>query len=335
VTDARAAADRPVFVGGCPRSGTTMVRSMLNSHPELAVPHETLFLVDGFRRRRRWGDMAEEANRRRLASWVVRRKKARVKRLHKDTDELIERMVAAPPTLGSVLSAGFQLYAERNGKSRWGDKRPSFIQNLDALFAMFPNAQYINVVRDPRAAVASIKRVGEGRPGWYKDGLAAGIDLWDRAQQAAAKWERRLGPDQFLEIQYEQLVADPVEVLGRVARFLELDPAGVDAMVSFHEQADIRAPEMHPLVAQPVTTESVRKWEQELAAEEIALVEKVLAGPMRRYGYETVSQAVSIPGDLHRRLRRRRNFSRKRMLRRRAAEIYRRVTYRHPVAARP
>src|ERR1700741_1031897 len=102
---------RPVFVGGCPRSGTTLVRTLLNAHPELAVPHETRFLVDAYRQRRRWGDLADPANRRRLAEWVASRKRTRATRLSEDLDALVERMVVAPPTLGSGLGAGFGLDA--------------------------------------------------------------------------------------------------------------------------------------------------------------------------------------------------------------------------------
>ena len=155
---------RPVFVGGCPRSGTTLLRTMLNSHPELAIPQETRVLIDGYRRRAEWGDLALPENRLRVARWVVERKESRFRCLTEDADELVERMVAAPPTIGSVLGAGFRLYAERHGKPRWGEKRPSVVLNLDAVLAMFPDAQYVNIVRDPRAAVASRPVGGDPPP---------------------------------------------------------------------------------------------------------------------------------------------------------------------------
>ena len=232
---------RPVFVGGCPRSGTTLLRTMLNAHPELAIPHETRILVDGYRRRAAWGDLGDPERRRAVAQWVVEREVSQYRRLHEDAGELVARMVAAPPTIGSVLGAGFRLYAERNGKARWGDKRPSLVLHLGAVLAMFPDAQYVNVVRDPRAAVASIRRVGR-RHGWPAHGVPGGTDSWERSVRAADKWRRRLPADQFLEVQYEHLVADPEAVLARVVAFLELDPAGLDAMLRHDETADIRRP---------------------------------------------------------------------------------------------
>jgi hypothetical protein len=312
-----------------------MVRTMLNAHPELAVPHETRFLVDAYRLRRRWGDLSDAANRRRLASWVVGRKRSRASRLGADLDEVVERMVAAQGTLGSVLGAGFEVYAERHGKARWGDKRPSYVLNLDAVLALFPHAQYVNVVRDPRAAIASIRRIGGQRPvGWYEDGLVAGVELWERSQRAADRWRRRLPADRFLEVRYEDLVADPAVALEPLVGFLGLDPGGLEAMVAFHEAADIKARRMHPLVTKPVTTAPLRKWKRELAREEVAFVEGALSGWLPRYGYEPVASGEPVPVELRRRLRRRRLQQRRKFGRRWLGERRRGLWYRHPVAAR-
>lgn len=330
VTHAR----RPVFVGGCPRSGTTLLRTMLNSHPELAIPHETRVLIDGYRTRAMWGDLSDPENRRRLAHWVVDRKVSRYRRLSPDADELIEAMVAAPPTLGSVLSAGFHLFAARHGKERWGEKRPSIVLNLDAAFAMFPDAQYVNIVRDPRAAVASILRVGR-KHGWGAPGVAGGTDTWERSVRAADRWRRRLPANQFLEVQYEHLVADPSAVLGRIVEFLGLDAAGLDAMLHHHESADLRRGKLHSLVSKPVTTERLRAWEQGLRPREIAFVESALGDYMRRYGYEPVAAGVKVPEKLRRRHRRLRRKMRLESGQRRARELWLRLTYRRPVAARP
>jgi hypothetical protein len=325
---------RPVFVGGCPRSGTTLLRAMLDAHPELAIPGETRILVDGYRARGRWGNLEDPQNRRRVARWVVERRLCRYQRLTPDADELVERMVAAPPTIGSVLSAGFRLYAERHGTARWGDKRPSLVLNLDAVFAMFPDAQYVNIVRDPRAVLASIRRVGH-RHGWGGRGVAGGADKWERSQRAADRWRRRLPSDQFHELRYEDLVADPAAVLGRLVAFLELEPAGLDAMLRHHETTPVHSAELHRRVAQPVTTEAVRTWERELRRREVAFVESVLGDWMDRYGYERVAAVRPVPERLAQRYRRRRRELRVVYAKRRARELALRLTYRRPVAARP
>lgn len=325
---------RPVFVGACPRSGTTLVRVMLDAHPDLAIPGETRILVDGYRARGRWGNLEDPANRRRVARWVVDREVSRHKRLNPDTDELVERMIAAPPTIGAVLSAGFHLYAERQGKARWGDKRPSLVLNLDAVFAMFPDAQFVNVVRDPRAAVASIRRVGR-QQGWGRSDLAGAVDTWERSLRAADRWRRRLRPDQFHELRYEDLVADPEAALERLVAFLRLDPAGLDAMLRHHETTDIASARLHRLVSQPVTTEAVHTWERALKPRQVAFVESVLGGWMDRYGYERAASGRPVPERLVRRHRERRREMRVAAAKRRARELALRLAYRRPVAALP
>jgi Sulfotransferase family len=325
---------RPVFVGGCPRSGTTLLRTMLNSHPGLAIPHETRILIGGYRRRAQWGDLADRENRRQLARWVVERKESRYRRLTEDADALLDRMVAAPPTLGSVLSAGFRLYAEHHGKERWGDKRPSLILNLDAVFAMFPDAQYVNVVRDPRAVVASIRKVGR-RHGWGAHGIPGGTETWERSARAADAWRRRLPADQFLEIQYEHLVTDTARVLEGIVDFLDLDPGGLDPMLRHHETADIRSRTLHANVSRPVTTERLRSWERALRPREVAFVESVVGDRMLRYGYEPVGSGAKVPPRLRQRYRQRRKEMRVEATRRRGRELWLRLTYRRPLAAAP
>src|SRR6187551_3800317 len=90
--------DRPVMIGGCPRSGTTLLRTMLHAHPELAIPRETRFVLESWGRRRKFGDLREEANRRRLARWIFMREKTDANRLGLDPEAAVERLVAAAPT---------------------------------------------------------------------------------------------------------------------------------------------------------------------------------------------------------------------------------------------
>jgi Sulfotransferase family len=182
--------------------------------------------------------------------------------------------------------------------------------------------------------VASIRRVGR-QHGWGAHGIPGGTDTWERSARAADRWRRRLRGDQFLEVQYEHLVADPQAVLGRIVEFLHLDAAGLDAMLRHHETADIHSRTLHSLVSKPVTTEAVRTWEQALRPREIAFVQSVLGDWMRRYGYEPVAPGVKIPPELRQRYRRRRNEMRLESARRRARELGLRLTYRGPVSARP
>ena len=282
--------DRPVFVGACPRSGTTLLRSMLNAHPDLALPRETHFVMEAYRNRQKFGDLRNPVNQRKLARWLVHRDRTQFNRLEIPPEQAMRALRAAPPTLGSIIGTGFKLYADHNAKRRWGDKRPMYIQFLPELFALFPDAQVVIIVRDPRAVVASMKKL-EWPRAVIRDGtVEGGTRRWLKAVAAGRLALRRYRRDQVLQIRYEDLVVDPTGVLSHVCSFLDLNDSGLKAMLEYHvEGSDIPTPQRaryHPKVAKPVTDEAVRSWAEVLTGDEIATIERLAGREMARYGYQ-------------------------------------------------
>ena len=274
--------DRPVFVVGCPRSGTTMVQLMLHAHRRMAIPPETRFLLSAYWQRREFGDLSHPENRRRLARWIVDRRKNRFADLGLDGDQIVGAITEGPGTLGAALGTIFRGYAARFGKPRWGDKRPAYLQNLDVILRLFPDAQIINVVRDGRACVASLKEMS-----WNTHDIYGTLAVWARAVDDARDASRRLGPSQWHELRYEELVADPPAVLGKMCAFLgeAYDPA----MAEPSALAEVAVPKFkiwHQLTHSPVTTRRVHSWQQRLTAPEIALCEAALGSRLTACGYE-------------------------------------------------
>lgn len=320
-----------MLVGGCPRSGTTLLRTMLNSHPQLAVPHETRFVVPAWRRREQFGDLTRPENRRAAARWILDLPKSRfAKRIGIPREELIEAFAEAPPSLGSLLETCFSLYAKRDGKERWGDKRPSYARNLDVVFGLFPDAQYVNVVRDPRACVASMRRSwqGWGRP-------ASAIEIWEGTDRAVRTALRKRPPQQITEIRYEDLVTDPEAVLGRLCDFLALDPAGIPDMLNHHQGSDLPTGALHAAAAKPVTADYLRRWTSELDSSEIAFIEHALASGLQHHGYEPSNVSTPVSQADLAEFKRIRSRRKREELRRRLLELKRTVTYRQPTAALP
>jgi hypothetical protein len=287
-------ADRPIFVVGCPRSGTTMLQLMLHAHRRIAIPPETRFLLTAYWERRRFGDLGDPANRRRLARWIVDRPETRFADLGLDAEETVRRITVGPGTLGSALGTIFRAYAERFGKPRWGDKRPAYLHNLDVILRLFPDAQIVNVVRDGRACVASLKEMS-----WHKEDVYGTVARWARSVDDARRASRGLGPDQWHELRYEDLVADPPAVLSAVCGFLgeDYDPA----MARPSEVADVAVPKFktwHQRTHEPVTTQRVQSWQQRLTPAEIALCEAALGSRLQACGYELSGVPAPRRGDL-------------------------------------
>jgi len=320
---------RPLFIGASPRSGTTMLRSMLNNHPDLAVPHETWFVIPAWEHRREFGDLREEANRRKLAKFIVQRK-THVDRLGVPRGKAIERLVAAPPTLGSVLGTYFAMYAHEHGKPRWGDKRPQYVNRLRALFTMWPDAQFINVVRDPRSSVASMRKLG-----WYGYDVVPALELWHRSTQAADHWRRRLRADQFIDVRYEDLVTEPAQALARLCEFAGL-PAGeaLTPMLGFHERNDVTNEKYHALLSRPVTADRVTGWVGLLADEELAFIEHIARRSMQRFGYAPTMGGAKPPAAMTAAYRKRSTQRQLLRGRRMLVDVHRQyLSHRMPVAS--
>jgi LPS sulfotransferase NodH len=283
--------DRPIFVVGCPRSGTTMLQLMLHAHPRIALPPENRFVLPAYQRRHEFGDLREPEQRRELARWMIQT--PQFGDLGLDDRQVIDAVVGAPPTLGSAIGTVFRLYAQRFGKPRWGDKRPAYLRSLPALLRMFPDAQIINIMRDGRDCVASLKEAP-----WSSSDIVDHINAWSRAADASLRAARRYAPDTYFMIRYEDLTADPETHLRRLCSFLqeEYDPA----MAHPHEMARVAVPEYktwHTRTHQSVTTERVRSWQQRLTTGEIERCEAVFGTRLSRFGYEQSTYALPTTAD--------------------------------------
>jgi Sulfotransferase family len=262
---------------GCPRSGTTLLQVMLHSHPRLAIAPETRFILPAYRQRLRFGDLEQAGNRRALAEYLVAGRY--FGNLGLDPDATIERIVDGPPTFGSAIGIVLQSYAERFGRPRWGEKRPGYYRHIDVVMRLFPDAQIVHLVRDPRDCVASLKRMP-----WWKRESHHSVLAWARAIDLTADAARRWPVTQ---VQYEQLVADPESELRRLCVALgeEYEPAMAEPERFVTEVVPDKG--WHRSTrAGPATTARIGRWRGRLEPWELQLCEAVLAGRMERFGYE-------------------------------------------------
>jgi hypothetical protein len=263
---------------------------MLHSHPRLAVAPETKFLLRAYRRRLRFGDLRDPANRRALGEFIVRAKF--FDRLGLDRREAIGEVVAAPPTFGSAVGAVLRAYADRFDRPRWGEKRPGYNRHIEMVMRLFPDAQLVHIVRDPRDCVASLKRMP-----WWRHGVphavSAGAPAIDYVEDASRRWP-------VAQVGYERLVADPERELRALCAALgeEYDPA----MAAPQRLAAEVVPERpwHGRAQSAPSTEPVGRWHERLEPGEAALVETVLATRMERLGYELAGAGRAPAGQLGR-----------------------------------
>lgn len=317
-----------MFIGGCPRSGTTLLGTMMHSHPDLAIPPETRFVVESYRRRQKFGDLTEEANRVAVGEWITDYRKTRFKDMKLDRDRVIEAVREAPPTIGSLSGAVLAEFAAAHDAPRWGDKRPLHVQLLRLLFRLYPDMQFIHLIRDARGTTASLKKLG-----WWGWEAPEALERWRRAITAGIAAREYLGPDQYIELRYEDLVADPVTQLERLCEFARMpfDPAMLQ-----HQEAGaklINKP-YHDRISKPVDAAAVEKWRTDLEPEELALVEAKVGHLLDEFGYARLTDLPPVPSELEERFTKNRKTRDKSTKKVSTADRKKRETYNQPVGAR-
>ena len=200
----------PIFVIGSPRSGTTLLRLILDSHPRISCGAETHFLRD--------------------LEAIVGRNWDLVATYGLDREWWLSRI--------RDLYADFQAEVlGRSGKARWAEKDPTYTLHLAFIEELFPDAVYVHLLRDGHDVVASF------RDRWgYRSAARAARTEWARYVRAARALQRRLPGERFLELRYEELVADPEAQGQRLFAFLGED---WDASVLDFDPAEHRATERY------------------------------------------------------------------------------------------
>jgi Sulfotransferase family len=264
--------ERPVLVVGSPRSGTTLLRDLLRAHPRLTFPQESNVLPALWRLH---GEPATERRARRLARDLLGSFSTRAWQLDVPFDELVRER-----TFVGMTAALYEAWARKEGKPRWGDKTPLYALELPVALAIFPGAQVVHLVRDGRDVAASLLR----QP-WGPRNVTSAARLWRRCVETARSDGEPLGPDGYLELRYERLVAEPEEVLRGLCAFLgeEFDPALL-------RPSRIPAP---PGIAQPwpaahdaaIDPHAAGRWEHELSPDALALFDAEAGATLRSLGY--------------------------------------------------
>ena len=270
-----------VFVVGMNRSGTTLLRMMLDAHPQLTIPPETHFVPDLIKATRTDGATAEDA--------LEAMKSAREWGDFGFSDEqMLERLRALPKIKpGPAVRTFYEAYMEQQGKPRWGEKTPTYVQKMKLIQRALPEARFVHVIRDGRdVALSVLDRT-------VRDLTAADVARrWKRKITKAREDSPQL--EHYIEVRYEDLILDTEPVLRRVCEFIELP--WDDAMLDYHERSGERLQEMaralpgdgraqelsverrmatHAMTTKPPSADRVARWRTEMSAEQRTEFESV------------------------------------------------------------
>lgn len=285
----------PIIVGA-PRSGTTLLRFMLDSHPDMAIPPETGFLMEG-KNLKGSDDDSREKFFHTVTAYPPEAPNWKDFQIPKEI--FYERLLELHPfstTEGFRLF--YQMYAERFNKKLWGDKTPLYCNNLNEIEELLPEARFIHLIRDGRDVAVSLRKQ------WFSPGhdIEIQAQYWlNNVQTARSQGKRR---KHYLEIRYEDLLQNPEKILKQVCNFIGLEFSedmlryyertpqrlkehlgrfGKDGKVVVSQEARLKQQEE---TQNPPDLAQIGTWKKELSIKDQQKFKEIAGDLLKELGYE-------------------------------------------------
>jgi hypothetical protein len=268
----------PIFIVGAPRSGTSLLRNLLYSHPRLFFRSETQFIPAFYRV---YGNPRSRRQALKLAKKMVK-----MEWVARWEEEIDVGEMAEQDTFAEIVDNMFMQIARREGKSVWGDKTPHYVLDIDTLREIFPAARFIHILRDGRDASLSQLKANFGpRTIFYA------TVYWRKCVQAGLQSENSVPASQLIRILYEDLLLDTEKEMRRVCDFLEL-PFDLDVCTPTPVALRYRKPIFRQAAKSYGTTDRIipkntQKWKEEMSHADQVVFESVAGALLGQLGYET------------------------------------------------
>lgn len=279
------------FIFGSGRCGTTLLRALLVSHPEICIPGETHF-YNQYKKLQfiKYGPMRPASYLKlveKFPSW------GHVKNENLDWQLFRQLASNSTPSWDSLFIAYLTAYRLSLGKQIVGEKTPGHFKNINYLANNFPESKFIHIIRDPRAVVASYLKHT-----FYQDCFGSNVARAAQKWVDAAKFhdkilnDSRSLEDRYLMLKYEDLVEDPESVIHTTLRHIDADPAQFTMAAYYGLDLDGVNRTNHANIGKPISSTFNNKWKDELSPQQIAIVETICQPYLEKLGYTTHSESI-------------------------------------------
>jgi hypothetical protein len=245
--------NRPIFVVGVSRSGTTLMRKTLNSSDQIAISKENHFMghliaSEGIRYKfRQFGDLRNDNNVRQLVDFVYTGELEHssmhrgistqwawlIKKIPKE--EFLQRILASDRSERALFTVMMETYADWRGKPIMGEKTPAHVRYVPTLLEWYPEAKIVHMLRDPRANFVSELRRRKQRPTTTPYRQLKNFEflfklyivlqtmlVWLESAYRAAQYQKRY-PDNYYLMKFEDLVSDSEKNIKQLCDFLGVE----------------------------------------------------------------------------------------------------------------
>lgn len=261
--------ERPIFVVGTMRSGSTLFRLILDAHPNISISEET-------------GFMGALAATKQIPNW---------KHGHRWYERIGWSEEEFDARLREFYSGLFERHALSQGKGRWGEKTPFHAQHMAQMATVFPDAVFVGIVRHPGAVVHSLIRK-------FHYAADDAVTYWDSTNKEILQRGLELGEDRFALLRYEDLVQDPEDTLRELVDWLG-EPWSDDMLRHHDVQAARGTPRLSAGTTRtrdPINTDLADRWADALEGEELELLTSGAGRLAAFFGYD--ASRPGTPGPL-------------------------------------
>jgi hypothetical protein len=274
--------EREIFIGGCGRSGTTLVGAILGAHSDCICPPESHFKVSALRSCQRDDGTVDLDE---ALSFIRMHWRFKLWDLDVDPDEVLDGSYA------DLLTSLVEAYAQDRGIAGhvWVDHTPENINYASVLLKLFPEAKLIHIVRDGRAVANSILPLD-----WGPNTVIEAAAWWKAIVREGLALEAFLPPEQIVRVRYEDLVYAPEATVRRLCG--ELDLAYEPAMLAAN---GFRPPgytaSQHELIGHRPDPARATRWKETLSDRQVEIFETLAADLLEQLGYDLVYGAEAKP----------------------------------------
>jgi hypothetical protein len=285
----------PFFIFGTKRGGTTLLRVMLNGHPNLCIPAESHFLIPIFKNFKNFDKEISENDLNQIKNHILHGGRFHTWKTNEDEiKELFADTKGKHFKLRDIVSSVFELEKSKYKKEIWGDKTPEYTLFIPQINKLYPKHLAIGLIRDGRDVSFSLKN--RGWEGWT---IYQRAKYWKKCINNIHNTHKER-PDHTIIVKYENLVQNTEEIISRLSYFLQVKY--MSSMLDYTNRAsdDITETEKekeihHKLSRKPSPEKDISKWKREQKSIDILLFESVAHKELTKMGYEVAVFNYSNP----------------------------------------
>ena len=252
----------PLFILGCPRSGTTLLASFFDNS-SYGAPIETHFITKYYKKLDSYGNLKSKDNLSRLIKDILCERPVMQRDVQINIDEFYNELTEY--SYKEIVNKICMLIAMKMGFKSWGDKTPHYIMDLDIIYELFPDSKYIYIVRDGRdVALSLLERE------WGPNNMLACAEYWKKCNAENEIIDKLKDKKQLYFVRYEDLIDNAKQILPEIYAFLD-ERYDHDKMMSLISR---------------IKRGNYNKWKDVMSNRQLKLFESVASNTLKRFDYE-------------------------------------------------